>query len=353
MFRFVLGPLVDFTLTPRRWYLAGVLTTAGALLLIALVPLRPAAPGFLFAVAFTSQVAATLVLLTLGGLMANTVGEQQRGRASGFYQAGNLGGAGTSITAGIWLAAHYSNGVAICAISAAILACSFAAFLVPGLRLITQETFRHRIEFLGKDILATFRSRRTLLIVLLLCSPIGVGGMSHLWGAVWRDWHAPADAIALAGGILSGVGAAAGCVLGGWAVDRIGLWFVYFASGISIAVVAILMAILPRTAEVFFAGVTLYAFILGSSHSAFSTLILSAIGRGAASTKYALLSSLGNLPIAYMTALNGRVHDQHGASSMLYFDALSGLVFVVVVAIFFFSAKPQFLASDAFPRRND
>ncbi len=352
LFRFVWGPVADFTLTPRYWYLIGLLITAGALFLLALIPLYPSAVGFLFAVVFISQVGAALVLLTSGGLIAHAITEEQKGRAAGFYQAGNLGGAGISVSSGVWLAAHYSNAVAICAISGAILACAFAIFLVPDLRLIGQETLRHQIKILGEDVLAIFRSRRTLLIIVAICSPIGVGAVSHLWGAIWRDWHATADALALVGGVLGGAAAAGGCVLGGWAADRIGLWFVYIASGISSAVVVILMATLPRTADIFLGGVLVHALILGSSHSAFSALILSAIGRGAASTKYALLSSLGNLPAAYMTALDGLVHDQRGTSAMLYFDALSGLVFVVV-AIFFFKTKRPLFALAGFPRRSD
>ncbi len=39
----------------------------------------------------------------------------------------------------------------------------------------------------------------------------------------------------------------------------------------------------------------------------FLVLPLFAIGRGAASTKYAALSSLGNVPVVYMTALDGWV----------------------------------------------
>ena len=62
----------------------------------------------------------------------------------------------------------------------------------------------------------------------------------------------------------------------------------------------------------------------------FLVLPLFAIGRGAASTKYAALSSLGNVPVVYMTALDGWVHDRFGTGWMLQTDALSAIVFVVV-----------------------
>jgi hypothetical protein len=51
-------------------------------------------------------------------------------------------------------------------------------------------------------------------------------------------------------------------------------------------------------------------------------MVLSAIGKGAASGKYAIIASLGNLPVVYMTALNGWAHDHWNASGMLYFEAI-------------------------------
>jgi len=54
--------------------------------------------------------------------------------------------------------------------------------------------------------------------------------MSNLWAAVAPDWHADADTVALVGGVLNGIISAAGCVVGGWVADRIGIWWAYFGS---------------------------------------------------------------------------------------------------------------------------
>ena len=112
LWRFLWGPVADFTLSARRWYLIGLVTTAVTLLLLGLIPLRPDSTGLLNAVVFISQVASTLVMLPLGGLMAHTVSDDMKGRAAGWYQAGNLGGNGIGGGAGVWLAAHYSKEVA-------------------------------------------------------------------------------------------------------------------------------------------------------------------------------------------------------------------------------------------------
>ena len=75
-----------------------------------------------------------------------------------------------------------------------------------------------------------------------------------------------------------------------------------------------------------------YAFFGGVAYAAFSAVVLFAIGRGAASTKYATLSSLGNLPVIYMTAFNGWVHDRFGTAWMLQAEALAAL-FCIVIAL--------------------
>ena len=51
--------------------------------------------------------------------------------------------------------------------------------------------------------------------------------------------------------------------------------------------VAITMAVAPRTPNAFTVGVLAYALTCGMAYAAFSAIVLLAIGRGAASTKYA------------------------------------------------------------------
>jgi len=109
LWRFLWGPVADLTLTARRWYLLGLITAAGTLFLLGFIPLRPSQTALLIALVFVSQVAGTLIVLPVGGLMAHTVAEEAKGRAAGWYQAGNLGGTGIGGGAGVWLASHFSN----------------------------------------------------------------------------------------------------------------------------------------------------------------------------------------------------------------------------------------------------
>ena len=329
LWRVLWGPVADLTLTARRWYLIGLATSAGTLLLLGFIPFHQNAIGFLTVMVFISQVAGTLIVLPVGGLMAHTVADEAKGRAAGWYQAGNLGGTGIGGGAGVWLASHFSKEAATGTLSVAMLASALALYFVSDVRIVADETIGQRMRLLGRDILSMLKSAIPLFTIVLVCSPIGSGAMNNLWSAVALDWRADANTVALVSGVLNGVISAVGCIIGGWMADRVGRWWAYFGSGAAMALVAIFMATVPRTPSTFALGVLAYALFGGLAYAAFSAVVLFAIGRGAASTKYATLSSLGNLPVVYMTALNGWAHDRFGTAGMLYTEALSAILCII------------------------
>jgi MFS family permease len=333
LWRFLWGPVADLTLTARRWYLVGLITAAVTLVLLSLMPLRTGALPLLTIVAFISQVAATLIMLPVGGLMAHTVAEEEKGRAAGWFQAGNLGGTGIGGGAGVWLAAHFSIHVSGLALALAMIVSGVAIYFVSDVRPITAERISDRMRLLGRDIISMFHWGIPLFTVLLVASPVGSGAMNNLWSSVAPDWRAGPDTVALVTGVLNGVVSAIGCVVGGWAADRLGRWWTYFGSGALIALITIVMALAPKTPFAFDTGVLAYALLGGVAYAAFSAVVLFAIGRGAASTKYATLSSLGNIPVIYMTAINGWAHDRFGTAGMLYTESLLGLIAIALALL--------------------
>src|SRR5690242_16219977 len=96
------------------------------------------------------------------------------------------------------------------------------------------------------------------------------------------------------------------------------------------------MAVAPRTQNMFVVFTLLYAALLGGAYAAFSAVTLEAIGRGAAATKYNLLASLSNVPIAYMTVIDGWAQTHYGSGGMLVAEAVIG-----VAAIAFFAVVAQ------------
>src|SRR5712691_3690293 len=323
---FFWGPVVDLTLTPRRWYLLAVGVAAATLFLLGIVPFQQSAIALLTAMVFISQIAATFVVLPMGALMAYTVPDDAKGRAAGWYQAGNLGGNGIGGGLGVWLGVHFSKELAGVALALAMVAAAIAILFAADFRVVAGFGFRERMRLTGRDILAMLRSAIPLLTLVLIASPIGAGAMNNLWSAVASDWHVGAQMVALVTGVFNGIICALGCLLGGWIADRFGRWWSYFGFGTALALAAIVMAFAPWTSTAYAIGVLVYAFFVGAGYAAFSALVVHAIGRGVASTKYAICQSLGNIPVAYMTAFNGWVHDRYGGIWMLNGEALLALV---------------------------
>jgi PAT family beta-lactamase induction signal transducer AmpG len=158
------------------------------------------------------------------------------------------------------------------------------------------------------------RSAIPLLTLVLICSPIGSGAMNNVFSAVASDWHAGPQMVALATGVFNGIVCALGCLLGGWCADRFGRWWAYFGSGIALAFVAMLMASAPWTLSTYGIGVLVYAFFVGTCYASFSALVVHAIGRGVASTKYAICQSNREHPSRLHDRVDGWVHDRFGKS---------------------------------------
>jgi MFS transporter, PAT family, beta-lactamase induction signal transducer AmpG len=254
-----------------------------------------------------------------------------KGRAGGWYQAGMLGGIGLGGGAGIWLATHASPAAATVVLAGGILAFAAVPLVLPELpRPGGEARVADRVREIGRDLVRLVRSPAGLLALGLVAAPVGAGAASNLWSAVAPYWHASANLVALTTGVLFAVASALGCVAGGWIADRVSRCVAFFGAGGLMAATSLAMAGAPRTPATFGAGVVVYGLTLGMANAAFSAILLHAIGRGAASTKYAVLSSVGNAPISYMTALDGWAHDRFGAAGMLRLETAVGVGAVLV-----------------------
>ena len=330
IWRFVWAPLTDLTLSLHKWYLIGLGFCATTLLLLCFTPFNNNATGFLSFIVLFSQIAGTFVVAPVGGFMAKTISEEKKGRAGGWYQAGNLGGTGIGGGAGIWLSIHFSYHIAGVVLSIAMLGCAAALYFVPQVRSEKDKTLKESFKLMAFDIRDLFRSPIAIFTTVMIITPIGIGAAAGIWSSVGKDWHVTADAVALITGILSGCVSALGCVFGGWIADKIGRWWAFFGSGTLMALVTLMMSIYVFTPFTYITGVLFYAFMFGFANAAFSAVVLHAIGKGMAATKYALLSSISNIAPVYMTIYDGWLYDKYNIKTMLLGETFLGLGFVVV-----------------------
>lgn len=341
IWRFLWAPLIDLTLSLHKWYLIGLTLCSASILSFCFIPVTRSFEGLLTAMVLISQVAACFVVGPVGGFMGKTVDEDKKGRAGGWYQAGNLGGMGMGGGAGVWLASHYSFGTAGAVLAVSMLFCALALFYVPLIPTKKGETMAAGFRRMLIDLKTLFRSPIALFTTIIVMAPIGIGAGAYLWSSVGSDWKVTADTVAFVTGGLSGLVSAAGCVFGGWIADKSGRWWAFFGSGTLIAVVALFMRVAGFTPFTYITGVLTYAFMFGFATAAFSAIVLLAMGQGLASTKYALLSSLSNIPVVYMTAFDGWLYDKYGIRTMLLGEALLGLVFILLFLIVLSRVPPD------------
>jgi MFS family permease len=129
--RFVFAPVVDVTLTLRRWYGLGLTITFATMLLLGVVPVRPNTAGLITMAVLLSGIGVAVLLTPVVPMTAHCVAEAEKGRAAGWYQAGNLAGIGLGGSAGVWLASHITFPTAAMIIGGGMLVCAVALPFVP------------------------------------------------------------------------------------------------------------------------------------------------------------------------------------------------------------------------------
>ncbi len=328
----VWSPLVDTTLSAKAWFLIGLVVTAASLAGIALLPLKVSLLPLFGWLALASGVAGTLVAIAVDRLMAFDVPDHLKGQAGGWSQAGNLGGTGLGGGAGLWLAQHTGHPWIAGSLLAAIsLACAWPLLRIvePGRLADGRSYFAVLIET-GADVLTLVKTRIGLLACFLMLLPIGSGGLQQLWAAIAKDWGAGADEVALVGGLLSGLVSIPGCIVGGYIADKIDKKRAYSLFGIVLSLVAVGMALAPRTGMTFLVFACIYNFIVGFCYGAYSAVTLEAIGHGAAATKFNLISSISNVPILVVTLVDGWAETKFGITGMLWAEAAMGVTGVVI-----------------------
>jgi len=329
--RAVWAPIVDTTLSIRAWYLISASATGLLMAVTAFVPASRANFDWIELLAFGFSLAATVTTITGSSLLAHGTSEDEKGRAGGWSQAGNLGGTGLGGGLGLWLTQHapvWMSGAALGLISVAT---------AIALLFLSEPSAEHRSQSLlgslanvGRECWALLGTRRGALALFLMLLPIGQGAAQNLWSAVAGDWHAGADAVALANGVLSGVVSIAGCLIGGWICDLIDRKTAYCLFGLVLAAAAVAMAWAPRTEAMFVGFVLLYALITGFCYAGFAAVVFETIGKGAAGTKSNVLSGIANVPLIYLGIFDGMGHDRWGANGLLYTDAAVGVAGVAL-----------------------
>jgi MFS family permease len=336
-FKALWAPVIDLTLSRKRWYMIGSVTTALLLFALSIIPLTSDRFVLLSVVAFLMNFAVTVLGMAVDGLMAYNTDDHTKGKAAGWFQAGNLGGNGLGGGLGLLLAQHLEASWLPGALVALTMIASAAPLVIvpdaPKVGEATQRIGQIILEAL-KDIWRVLSSRQGIVGITMCILPMGTGAASGLFSRIADEWHASESTVELATGTMGGLVSAIGCLAGGAVLDRMNRRLAYALGGLIMAVIATAMALVPRTDTQYFVWVLVYNFGNGLVYAAFSGFVLEAIGRGAAATKYNIFASVSNMPIWYMTVVLGWVaggHEGHATGRVMWTEAGTSVLAIVLL----------------------
>lgn len=341
---FVTAPFVDMGRHRKLWLLFGAASSAALLLAGMLLPL----PGSLAAMTALLTLGALLnafVSSAVGAIMAATLQAEGRGMASGWFQAGNVGGG--AIGGGLILAClqHVSLVAAALVGAAGVLAPALVVLTLPEPPIAQRATFRGLRDALIK----TARDRRAHQAAAIFLSPMGACAMAYLFTALADDYRASPDFVTLVSGIGGGTVIAIGSLLGGILCQRMERRMANIAVGVACALSALGMMAGAMSPTTYAVGTILYSLTTGMCYAAYAALVLDVVGadRGTGATRFSILNSAANLPTSYMSWADGQGYAHFGARGMLGVDGGSALLTAALLYWWFRRSPVQITVAEA------
>jgi MFS transporter, PAT family, beta-lactamase induction signal transducer AmpG len=332
-FKVLWAPLTDVLWTRKAWYITANIISSLTVAALGFVPMSRANLPLLETMVLLNSLASTFVAMSVEAIMANATPDEERGRAGGFSQAGNLGGSGIGGGLGLIMAIHLPKPwMATTALALLLMLCQAALIPLPEPPKFVGNVVDGFKE-VGRDLWRLGTSRSSVLALALCFLPAGAGAASGLFSSIAESWHASENLVSIMNGTLSGVIMIAGCLAAAPLSDAMNRKGAYALAGAILAVVTAIIALMPRTPVTYAVLCVAYSFVGGLTYGTFTAFVLEAIGGGAAATKYNLMASLSNFPIWYMTRFDGLAADHWGPTNMLLFDAGAGVVGLVLLGL--------------------
>jgi len=319
---FLWGPITDFWLRRRTWLIVSAAAAAATLLVAFRQPRlgSPTAVGLLFLAACFGVV----VPAACGGLMGSLESEVSRRRAGSAYQTGSLAIGAVAVFALVSLSARLSVFSLGLLLAAAILAPALFALAAPAQPAFGESTAGETLRRLGREFKQTFLRWEAVPYTLLVTAPFCSGALIGLLPGLAADYGVTGQQVAwingVAGALLTAAGASAAALL----PVRIRASIAFPIAGLVNAAAAAVLALGPRRPAVYFAGTVLFLFTIGAGYALFTGVSLEFLGGSgkSGSTRYAIINSLGNLPVAYMSWIDGRAYTHWGPRAMPAADAI-------------------------------
>jgi MFS transporter, PAT family, beta-lactamase induction signal transducer AmpG len=331
--KFLWAPVVDYTLSRKTWYWIGTAISAFAYLALTMIPIKENL-GLLTGVVVAQSVGAALLGMAIEGIMAYSTDQTEKGKAAGWFQAGNLGGAAIGGGLGLYLLRVLPEPwMAGAAMAALTLSCGFFLAFVQNVYPAAGGKLGDAIRLSLRDLREMMSSARGIVGTIMFLLPIGTGSLQGVFSTVAREWNASPSMVELVNGWVGAPIVILGCIAGGALSDRMSRAYAYVVTSLFMAAVTIGMAVAPLTPTMYAVFVLSYTVAAGLTYGTYGGFVLDAAGHGAVATKYNILASFANAPIYYLARIDGEAFDRWGARPMLWLDAALGIAGCILVSL--------------------
>ena len=319
---FLWGPATDFWMRRRTWLMAAA-AAAAALLLWAFHQPRLAAPGAV-GLLFLSACCGDFVVAACGGMMGALRSETSRRRAGSFYQSGSLAFGAVALTALVSLAQRLPLGGLGWILAAMVALPSLSALATPAQPVLTGRNARQTATRIWREFRATFLRWQAIPYTLLITFPMCSGAMIGLLPSLARDYRVTGAQVAWVNGLAGALLATGGALAASLIPVRVRAPIAFLTAGLLNAATLAILALGPQRPAVYFTGTVLFLFTIGGCYALFTGVALEFLGNSgkSGSARYAIINSLGNLPVAYMSWVDGRGYAHWGPRAMPGIDAV-------------------------------
>ena len=323
---FLWGPITDFFLRRRTWLMLAAVSAAG--LLVAAFNQPRLGSTSAIVLMFLAACFVDIVVAACGGMMGALKSEVSRRRASSFYQSGSLALAAIAVFALTLFAGRLSLNSLGVIIGAMVVLPSLFAFAAPSQNMIAEHTVRQTVARVWTEFKGTFLRWEAIPYTMLVTFPMNSGAMIGLITGLAADYHVTGRQVAwingLGGALLTTVGALAVALI----PVRIRAPIAFLLAGLANAAAVAVLAVAPLRPATYFAATVLNLLTIGAGYALFTGVALEFLGGSgkSGSSRYAIINSLGNLPVAYMSWIDGRGYAHWGPRGMAGTDAVISAV---------------------------
>ena len=325
------APMLDVRFS-RRWYatvLAALSGTAAAAAVLNLHHLLVLQIALVIGAA-----AANLSSSALCGWLSNITPNEQKNPLSKWVNIAVFTGTGLTSAAGGEFVRRLPVIPAAILIGTIVLfpAVIFLFIPAPGPdRRLAGESF---VQF-NREVFSLLRRREVVIVLLLFLSPCSTFVLPYLLGGLGADFHASARAVSLAGGAGAFIPGLLGCSLFPVIARRVRLRSFYFANGIVGCIFTLSLVILPHTTFTFALALVGEYLFQALSFAIQIGIVFEAIGpdNPLAATTFAFLTAATNIPVTYLTFIDGHAYSVGGIAGTFLTDAAIGILTCTVAAI--------------------